>query len=247
VLVFDAWRRGRRGERSINPALLVLPAVACFAAWQAYSTWRFDGEVPWTTAPSDLWQAPVVGVVEALPELFDQPAGEVAWDLAYLALCGAAVVAAAAALGRDRGPETLFCGAQAAVVVLLGEVFWIDHWSFTRVTAPLFASLLLAGVVVHSRSAVAIACAAAGLTVLIPAALNTGSTFEASAESSARPARQDRGARSLHLAAHVASGEVVVDDAAGLHRGVRGGRPDEAEPTPLQLLRKRRRLLGDRR
>jgi hypothetical protein len=54
VLAFDAWRRGRRGERSINPALLVLPAVACFAAWAAYSTWRFDGEVPWTTAPSNL-------------------------------------------------------------------------------------------------------------------------------------------------------------------------------------------------
>lgn len=50
----------------------------------------------------------------------------------------------------DRGPEALFCAAQAATVVLLGEVFWIDHWSFTRIAAV--------------------------LTVPIPVALNTGAT-----------------------------------------------------------------------
>jgi hypothetical protein len=180
VLAFDAWRRRRGGEQARHPALLVLPALVCFAAWQAYATWRFEGEIPWATAPSNLWDAPVIGLAGALPDLLDQPATEVAWDFAYLVLCAAAVVAAVAVLWRSRGPEALFCAGQAAIVVLLGEVFWIDHWSFTRVTAPLLASLLLAGVVARSRPAVAIACAAAVLTPLIPIALNTESSFEAS-------------------------------------------------------------------
>ncbi len=176
VIAYDAWRRRRAGERTPHPAALALPALAAFAAWQAYATWRFGGEVPWFTAPSSLWQAPGLGVAEALPDLVDQPASEVGWDLAYLALTAAAVVAAVMALVRDRSPVTLFCAAQAATVVLLGEVFWIDHWSFTRVTAPLFASLLLAGVAARFRPAIAIPCAAAALTVLIPVALNTSAT-----------------------------------------------------------------------
>ena len=178
VLAFDAWRRRRQGKRTMHPVLLVIPALACFAAWEIYATVRFDGEIPWTTAPSDLWQAPGVGLVTAVTELLDQAPKEAAWDLAYLLLCVAAVVAAIAAVRRDRGPEALFCVGQAAIVALLGEVFWIDHWSFTRVTAPLFASLLLAGVSSRNRSAIAISCAAAVLTLLIPAALNTGATFE---------------------------------------------------------------------
>ena len=177
VLAYDAWRRRRRGEQAMPPALLVLPALVCFAAWQAYATWRFDGEIPWTTAPSSLWEAPGLGLADAVPDLLHQPGTEVAWDLAYLGLCAAAVVAAAVLLRRNRSPEALFCAGQAALVLLLGEVFWIDHWSFTRVTAPLFASLLLAGALARSRLAVAIACAAAALTVLIPAALNTEPTF----------------------------------------------------------------------
>jgi hypothetical protein len=184
VLAYDAWRRRRRGEKAANPAGLVLPALVAFAAWEAYATWRFDGEIPWTTAPSNLWQAPGVGVAQALSGLVEQPATEVAWDLAYIALSAAAVVAAMAALWRERGPEALFCGGQAAIVVLLGEVFWIDHWSFTRVTAPLFASLLLAGVAARSNPAVVISCAAAVLTLLIPAALNTGATIEPRDEAS---------------------------------------------------------------
>jgi hypothetical protein len=177
VLAYDAWRKRRGGEQARHPALLVLPALVCFAAWQAYATWRFDGEIPWTTAPSNLWQAPGIGLAQAVPDLLDQPATEVAWDMAYLALCVAAVVAAVVVLLRNRGPEALFCAAQAVTVVLLGEVFWIDHWSFTRVTVPLFASLLLAGVVARNRAAVAIVCVTATLTVLIPVALNTEPTF----------------------------------------------------------------------
>ena len=178
VLAFDAWRRRRQRERTIHSAVLVLPALACFAAWEIYATARFDGEIPWTTVPADLWQAPGVGLATALPELLNQTPKEAAWDLAYLILCAAAVAAAIAAVRRDRGPEALFCVGQAAIVVLLGEVFWTDHWSFTRVTAPLFASLLLAGVSSGSRAGVAVPCAAAVLTLLIPAALNTGATFE---------------------------------------------------------------------
>jgi hypothetical protein len=252
VLAFDAWRRRRRGEQATHPALLVLPALACFAAWETYATWRFDGEIPWTTAPSNLWQAPGVGVVEALSGLVDQPATEVAWDLAYLALCGAAVVAAVAVLWRDRGPEALFCASQAAIVVLLGEVFWIDHWSFTRVTAPLFASLLLAGVTARSNPAVAISCAAAVLTLLIPAALNTQSTIEPRSEAMSprppnHPAPANRHPRSFHLTAHVTAREMVVDDAARLHGGVDRGRAEKPEAAPLELLRQGRGLRGDRR
>jgi len=177
VIAYDAWRRRRAGEDAAHPVRLVLPGAVSFAAWQAYATWRFDGEIPWATAPSSLWEAPGVGAARAVPDLLDQPAAQVAWDLAYLGLCAAAVVAAVVVLGRSRGPEALFCASQAAVVVLLGEVFWIDHWSFTRVTAPLFASLLLAGAVTRSRPAMAIACAASALTIVIPAALNTDSTL----------------------------------------------------------------------
>jgi hypothetical protein len=258
VLAYDCWRRRRRDEQAAHPALLVLPAVAAFVAWEAYATWRFD-EIPWTTAPSSLWQAPGVGVAEALSVLVDQPASEVAWDLTYLFLCAAAVVAAIAALWRDRGPEALFCASQAAIVVLLGEVFWIDHWSFTRVTAPLFASLLLAGVTARSLPAVAVPCAAAGLTVLIPIALDTGATFElrddavrrvrtgTSPAALTQPAPADRGARSFNLCTHVAADQVVVHDAAGLHRGVYRGRAEKPEAAPLELLRERRGLGSDRR
>jgi hypothetical protein len=80
VLAYDAWRRRRRGEQAMHPAGLIGPALACFVAWEAYATSRFDGEIPWTTAPSNLWQAPGVGAVTALSGLLDQPASEAAWD-----------------------------------------------------------------------------------------------------------------------------------------------------------------------
>jgi hypothetical protein len=257
VLAYDAWRRTRRGEQAMQPALVVLPALACFAAWEAYATLRFDGEIPWVTAPSNLWQAPGVGIAAALGDLLDQPASEVAWDLAYIVLCLAAVVAAVVALWRDRGPEALFCASQAAIVILLGEVFWIDHWSFTRVTAPLLASLLLAGVISRTRPAVTIACAAAGLTLLIPAALNTEATIEPSPEASQRAPQGDvppcrsslpapeecrprAGTFSLHLPADVTARQMVVHDAAGLHGRVDRGRPEKAEAPPLELLRQGR-------
>jgi hypothetical protein len=179
VLAYDAWRRRHRGEQAMHPAALIGPALACFVAWEPYATSRFDGEIPWTTAPSNLWQAPGVGAAMALSSLLDQPASEAAWDIAYIAFCAAAVAAAVAVVLRDHSPEALFCAGQAAIVVLLGKVFWIDHWSFTRVTAPLFASLLLAGVSARSRPARGIACGTAALTLLIPAALNTGETFRA--------------------------------------------------------------------
>jgi hypothetical protein len=200
AVAYDAWRRRRDGGRTTALVPLVLPALVCFAAWQAYATWRFGGDIPWTTAPSGLWDGPVIGAVGAIPGLSDQPAREVAWDLAYLAICGVAVAAAGVALRRTREPETLFCASQAAIVVLLGEVFWIDHWSFTRVTAPLFASLLLAGVVARSRLAVLTACSAAAFTVLIPAALNTHSGLEPRGQASRPPVLVANSAASRPLA-----------------------------------------------
>ena len=51
-----------------------------------------------------------------------------------------------------------------------------------------------------------------------------------------------RRSRGLDGVPHPAVGEVVVDDAAGLHGRVDGRRADEAEARPAQALRERRRL-----
>jgi hypothetical protein len=171
AIALDALRRRGGGKENAGAGLVLAVPLAAFAAWQAYATWRFGGTLPLASGPGSLWAAPGVGLVEALPELFDRPAPEVAWSLLYVAVALGAVAAALLLARRRPSPVAWLAAGFGVLTLLLGEAFWVEHWSFTRATAPLLAFLLLAGAAAHDRAAVALPCAAAVLTALIPVAL----------------------------------------------------------------------------
>ena len=171
ALAFDALLRDRRSEETTGAALAIGAPLLAFTAWQAYATAALDGVLPLGSGPGSLWSAPAVGLVEGLPEALGRPALEAGWSAVYIGLVLCAMAVALWLAWRQRTPVALLAAVFALMTLALGEVFWVEHWSFTRATAPLLAFLLLAGAAARSRAAVAIPSLAAGLTLLIPLAL----------------------------------------------------------------------------
>ena len=143
--------------------VVILPAAA-FIAWQAYIDARYGGNVASTSSASYL--PPFVGVIDEVRHaLADGSRRDTAWDLAYLGLM-AAGIPAAIALVRQKSSAAGIAAALFGLSLLV--VVFGDPWSYTRLSAPMFAALLLAGLQQRNRLALLICAAAATLTVLMP-------------------------------------------------------------------------------
>ncbi len=155
----------RRAMRRAWPAVVV-PAVAFFA-WQAYIDVRYGGNA---AATSSGLQPPFKNLVDELKAAVDADSTFLGlWDLAYLTLMVAAI-ATAVAMARSR------LGATSVVALLFGlsllVVIFGDDSSYTRLSAPLFAALLIEGLRRRNRCALALCAAAAALTAFVPLAVN---------------------------------------------------------------------------
>lgn len=153
------WRR----TASQAWPVIVMPA-AVFAVWQIYITARYGGPVGGAGL-----SLPLVNVIQEVRGSFHSyPPLTGAWDLVYGLLILAAAVAALMSLRRrvtitSAGACALALG---ILVPTLGDV-----WSDTRLSAPLFAVLLVDGLERGSRRAVLISTAATVMSILIPFAI----------------------------------------------------------------------------
>jgi hypothetical protein len=178
---YDALRRRRAGDPAHGWQWVVGVPLLAFIGWETYATLRLGGTVPLGTAPASLWQPPGVGLTDALGTLARQSPAHAVWDLGFAGLTVAAVIAALAQLARSRHWLVLLTAGQALLTALLGSVFWLDHWSFTRATLPLFALLLISGLRTRSWVGPAVVCAAAAFTLAVPLALGTSEHFRPAA------------------------------------------------------------------
>jgi hypothetical protein len=186
----EAWRRGRgRGcvgdgngngvaariagcARAAWP-VAVVPAVA-FAGWHLYVQVRLGGAVG---DPGSAFTPPLVGVwTEFRRALGSLPSAMSIWDLAYLALIIAAIGLALVWAGRRWRHPTAPGLAAALFALSLLVLSFGNEWSYTRLSAPLFACLLLCGLETRSpggaaRGALAVCAGATVLGVLVPLAI----------------------------------------------------------------------------
>jgi hypothetical protein len=162
------WWRARgtpsAGSRILREAwpVVAIP-VAAFLIWQVYIDLRFGGNA---ASASSAFKPPFVNVLDEVRHALDDPAGvDSVWDLAYLTLMVSGI-AAAAALVRDRVTSSGLAALMFGLTLLV--LVFGDPWSYTRLSAPMLAALLLAGLEQHNRPALAICAAAAALTVMLP-------------------------------------------------------------------------------
>ena len=153
-----AWRRG---FSAVWPVLAV--PVLAYVGWQVYVSIRYGGSV---ASPGSAYKPPLVGLLDEVRHALDDPQRrDTLWDLAYLGLIGLGILAAIDLVRR----RVTAVGVAATLfgLSLLILVFG-DPWSYTRLSAPMFAMLLLGGLEQRSRPALAICAAAAALTVVVP-------------------------------------------------------------------------------
>lgn len=150
--------------------VVVVPAVA-YVGWQAYISLRWGGSV---TSPSTAYKPPFVGIVDEFRHTFDDPlTKDRLWEVAYLVLTLLGIVAALDLVRRR--VSTAAVAAALFGLSLLVLVFG-DPWSYTRLSAPMFAALLLGGLELRSRLALGVCVGAAALTLVVPFAPWLGSS-----------------------------------------------------------------------
>jgi hypothetical protein len=162
-----AWtyRRDRRWRAELAQTWppVVIPAAA-FMAWQAYITIRVGGPVGSPAASLPLWNL-VQEIRWSLSSGLPLYGG---WDTVYVALIVVAAVVAAVSAVRRRSLL-----AAAALATSLGVLIPTlgDSWGDTRLSAPLFALLLLDGLHRDDRLAIGVCGAAAAMSLLAPFAI----------------------------------------------------------------------------
>lgn len=143
--------------------VVAVPASA-FAVWQAYVMARYGGPVGGAAL-----SGPIVNMVaEVRASLRVGIPLYAAWDLVYVVLIAAAVAAALWSVCR-RATLTSLAACALAVGVLVPT--FGDVWSDTRLSAPLFAVLLIDGLERRDRRSVLICAGAASMTLLVPFAI----------------------------------------------------------------------------
>ena len=138
---------------------MIVP-TACFAVWQAYLIARFGGPIGGAGL-----SLPLVNLVQELQASFRGYVPTAVWDLAIVLLVLAASWAALRSLRRH--PTVINAAACALALGVLVPTLG-DVWSDSRLSAPLFALLLIDGLHQRLRYAVVIGAAAASLTFLLP-------------------------------------------------------------------------------
>jgi hypothetical protein len=166
--VVRGWRVRREpgaARRTASEAwpVVIVPAAA-FVAWQVYVDARYGSNVASTSSSS--YQAPFVGLIDEVRRTFSLGSRrDILWDLAYLGLISAGI-AASFALVREK--VTVPAVAAVAFGLSLLVVTFGDSWSYTRLSAPMFAALLLGGLWQRNRAALLICAAAAVMTAIAP-------------------------------------------------------------------------------
>lgn len=154
VLFFVGWQLYTRS--------LTLPAVASAPLAHARAT-----SITRAPAGSDTLNLPPFNDFKdeiRRTTTIDTPAATV-WDLVYIALVLAGMVAAVAALRRGPWASTVTAVLSAAVVTV---IFFGDQWGISRYGAPMFGALLLSGLRAGVRASPRLCAAAAALTLLVP-------------------------------------------------------------------------------
>jgi hypothetical protein len=142
--------------------VIALPSLA-FAGWEAYLTSRYAGPVGGAGLG-----LPLVNFLQELrADVHGYPPTAI-WDYAYMLLILAASVAAWSSLRRR---VTITSAAACALTLGVLLPTFGDVWSDSRLSAPLFAVLLVDGLQRGKRAPVVISAAAAAMTVLIPLAI----------------------------------------------------------------------------
>jgi hypothetical protein len=162
-------RRSARGATAV-----VAVPLACFAVWQTYATARL-GVVPLSrvgmnvdvagTTGKGQFDIPFAGALRMGERALSDPSFHVRWwELSYLGLVIVGAVAAARAVVRK--VDAMSVAAALFAVAALLQVSG-DRFGYTRVSAPLFACLLLVGLE-RDRFALAVASVTALLVVALP-------------------------------------------------------------------------------
>jgi hypothetical protein len=141
--------------------VFAMPVLA-FGLWQTWVAVRYGGLAGTSTATF-----PGVNLIqEVRGSIAHAPvATYAAWDVIYLGLVVAGIFAALASLRRGITiPGLAACAASLGVLL----PFLGDAWSDARVSAPLFALLLVDALQRRRRATLALCAAVAGMTLLIP-------------------------------------------------------------------------------
>lgn len=161
-----AWRArtqpgGWRPVLRQSGAIVIVPVIA-FGLWQGYLALRYGGLVG--TASAGI---PGLNLVqEARWSIARAPVVTyTAWDVIYIVLIMVGVLAALTSLrGGITIPGLAACAAALGVLLpTLGDV-----WSDTRLSAPLFALLLVDALQRRRRATLALCAAVTGMTLLTP-------------------------------------------------------------------------------
>jgi hypothetical protein len=172
------WRslRVRRDHAAVKTLVrrawppVVIPLVS-YAGWQVYIHGRYSAGAAATSKPVLPPFRDFVNEVRVALHAGVPTAGM--WDLVYVALMLAGIGAAIALLIRSFRCGQARVAAVAAVLfaAVLTVIVFGDQWGDTRYSAPLFAALLLGGLELRSRSALAVCAAVTAMTVVMPLAL----------------------------------------------------------------------------
>ncbi len=165
------WRDRRQPGALVRAARRAWPVpivpLAAFSAWQVYIDVRYGGNVAATGGSSFVAPATnfVAEVSHALGKSSPLAGG---WDLVYLALTLGAILTALALLRR----RVTAAGVAAALFGMsLLVLDFGDDWSYTRLSAPLFVALLMAGLERRSRFTLSLCATVAATGALIPLAI----------------------------------------------------------------------------
>jgi hypothetical protein len=157
-----SWWRARRLTLADLWPVVVVP-VGAFVLWQLYIDARYGGN---SASSSGAFLPPFQGVVDEVRHALDDPfRRDGVWDLAFLALMMLGLLASIRLVWRERT-------APAFAALLFGLSLLVlkfgDPWSYSRLSAPMFAALVVAGLQRRDRPALAISVAGAALTLVMP-------------------------------------------------------------------------------
>jgi hypothetical protein len=163
----SAWRgrAGAGGWRTMAARawpVVAIPTLA-FGGWQAYIMARYGGPV----GGADLG-LPLVNLIEVVRGDLHWPVTTALWDAAYVLLI---VIAAGAALRSLTRRVTITSAAACALALGVLVPTLGDPWSDSRLSAPLFALVLIDGLDTGRRFPVVVSALAAALSILIPVAI----------------------------------------------------------------------------
>jgi hypothetical protein len=173
--VIDAWRTAERGpwlraarRVVIERGPVVLIPVVAYLCWKLYATARLGASI---SSPSSAYLPPFVGVIDEVKHsLADPHRSDVGWELLYLAAMMAGIGLAGRLLWRARRGSVMVPLAAVLFGLSLLVVVFGDPWSYSRLSAPMFAVLLLGALELRDRPALLLCSAVALLGLVAPLA-----------------------------------------------------------------------------